>query len=42
MTDPWVRRHVLLYAWPHVIRRLRTRPLRARLLADLLRKANRR
>ncbi|MER7164519.1 hypothetical protein ABT336_00350 [Micromonospora sp. NPDC000207] len=39
--DPWVRRHLHRYAWPHIIRRRRTRHLRARLLADLLRKANR-
>lgn len=42
MTDPWVRRHFLLYAVPHIIRHLRTRPLRAALLADLIRRRNRR
>ncbi|MEU8264452.1 hypothetical protein AB0C02_28000 [Micromonospora sp. NPDC048999] len=42
MTDPWVRRHQLRYAWPLIIRRTRTRELRARFLADLLRRKNRR
>ncbi|MER5703489.1 hypothetical protein ABT023_16310 [Micromonospora sp. NPDC002296] len=41
MTDPIVRAAVIRYAVPLVIRRLRTRPLRAALLANLIRRRNR-
>ncbi|MEU2699564.1 hypothetical protein [Micromonospora aurantiaca (nom. illeg.)] len=43
MTHPTDRRDraaYLRYAWPHLIRSLRTRPLRARLLADIVRRRN--
>jgi len=41
VTDPTVRAAVIRHLIPLVIRRLRTRPLRARLLADLIRRRNR-
>lgn len=41
MTDPTVRAAVIRHLVPRVIRRLRTRNLRAALLADLMRRRNR-
>jgi hypothetical protein len=41
VTDPHVRAAVIRHLVPMVIRRLRTRPLRAALLAGLIRRKNR-